>query len=446
MRGASEAASLLLISGDAAMTWLNPALWQNQVPGLIVALAVGLLIGVGREKRKGAGGAPSDAAGVRTFALVSLLGAISAMLQSDVMLAILGAGVIVLNALSYRRFQLEHPGQRTEFALLATFAIGFMAIWKVELAAGLGVVIALLLNSKSRLHTFAISQLSERELDDATLLAGAALIILPLLPNRAIDPLGVVNLQVAWRLTILMLSVNALGYVARRTLGPQVGLAIAGLCGGFVSSILAIAALGRQAHTDPAVLRSAVAGGAFSSIATALELLIIIALTNTQLLRYLGPGIAAMGIVAAAYGAAFAMAAHHAPTPAAPVLGRAFEPKLAVVFATGFALMLMIAALLQRWLGPSGAEFAIALGGFMDTHAATASAARLAATGTLNLAEAAFAALLAITSNTLVKMISAFAAGGRDFAIRLCPSHVAMIVALWLGWYMVRTGVIFSHG
>jgi uncharacterized membrane protein (DUF4010 family) len=428
------------------MTAPTPELWQSHVAGLVVALAVGMLIGVGRERRKGTGGAPSDAAGVRTFALVSLIGAIAAMLQSQAMLVIMGAGVIVLNALSYRRFQSEHPGQTTEFALLATFAIGFMAISKLELAAGLGVGIALLLNSKSRLHTFAVSQLSERELDDATLLAGAALIILPLLPDRAIDPLGVVNLQVVWRLTILMLGVNALGYVARRTLGPQVGLAVAGLCGGFVSSILAIAALGRQAHADPAVLRSAVAGGAFSSIATAVELLIILALTNIHLLQFLGPGIAAMGIVAAAYGGAFAMAAHHAPTPAAPALGRAFEPKLAVVFAGGFALMLLIAALLQRWLGPSGAEFAIALGGFMDTHAATASAARLAASGTLYLPEAAFAALLAITSNTLVKMASAFAAGGRDFAVRLCPSHAAMIAALWLGWYLVRAGVIFPHG
>lgn len=102
------------------------ALWQSHVAGLMVAVAVGLLIGLGREKRKESGGAPLDAADVRTFAL-------------------------------------------------ATFAIGFMAIAKVELAAGLGVGIALLLNSKSRLHTFALSQLSEQELHDATLLAGSAL-------------------------------------------------------------------------------------------------------------------------------------------------------------------------------------------------------------------------------------------------------------------------------
>ena len=135
---------------------------------------------------------------------------------------------------------------RILFALLATFAIGFMTVSHLELAAALGVLVALVLSSKSRLHKFARSQLSEQELHDATLLAGAALIVLPLLPDRTVDPLDVINLRVIWRLTILMLLINALGYVARRTTGERVGLAITGFCGGFVSSILTIAALGRQ--------------------------------------------------------------------------------------------------------------------------------------------------------------------------------------------------------
>ncbi len=170
-----------------------------------------------------------------------------------------------------------------------------------------------------------------------------------------------------------MLSINALGYVARRTLGPRVGLAVAGFCGGFVSSILTIAALGRQARADPALLRSAVAGGSFSSIATAIELLIIIFLTDPKLLPYLGAGITAMGAVAAAYGLAFASAARDPGAPAEPASGRAFEPKFAFIFAGAFALMSLAAALLQQVLGPSGAQATIALGGFVDTHAAAAS-------------------------------------------------------------------------
>ena len=414
--------------------------WDSHIAGLIVAVAVGLLIGVDRERHKHAEPGPVTA-GVRTFTLTSLLGAIAALAQSDLMLAVVGVGVVVLIALSYLRGQAVHPGQTTEFALLAAFAIGFLSISHVELAAGLGALIALLLNSKSRLHKFALSQLSEQELHDATLLAGAALIVLPLLPNRAIDPLGVVNLQVIWRLTVLMLSVNALGYVARRTLGTEVGLAVAGFCSGFVSSIMTIAAFGRQAKTDPSVLRSAVAGGAFSSIATAVELLIIISMTNMHLMPLLGPGIAAFRAVSAIYGFAFVIAAKRAASHAEPVAGRAFEPKLAIVFGIAFALMSLIAALLQRWLGPSGAQAAVAMGGFVDTHAATASAARLAEAGALDVHQAAFAAMLAISANTLVKIAAAIVTGGRAFALRLAPSHLGMLAALWLGWYWVTAGL-----
>jgi uncharacterized membrane protein (DUF4010 family) len=403
----------------------------------MVALAVGLLIGLDREKHKSAGSS-SNAAGVRTFTLVALLGAMTAILHSDVLLAVAGAGVVTLSAVAYRANQVQYPGLTTEFALLATFAIGFMTVGQIELAAALGVIVTLLISSKSKLHRFAISQLSEQELHDATLLAGAALIVLPLLPDRAIDTFGVVNLRVAWRLTILMLSINALGYLARRTLGTQVGLAVAGFCGGFVSSILTIAAIGRQAHANPAMLRSAVAGASFSSIATAIELVIVIFVTHQRLLQYLGPGIVAMGMVAAIYGLAFALSAKGINTSAEPDSGRAFELKFAFLFATVFAIMSLIAALLQRFLGPSGAQVTVALGGLVDTHAATAAAARLAASGTLELVPAAFAAMLAITVNILVKAATALIMGGRSFALWLCPSHLAMIIALWLPWLLLR--------
>jgi uncharacterized membrane protein (DUF4010 family) len=407
--------------------------WYSNAASLTVALAVGLLIGLDREKHKDPSSS-SEAAGVRTFTLVALLGAIAALLESQIMVAVLGAGVIAMNVLfSYSD---RRASGTTAFALLATFAIGFMTVSHMELAAALGVLIALVLSSKSRLHKFARSQLSEQELRDATLLAGAALIVLPLLPDRTVDPLGVINLRVIWRLTILMLLINALGYIARRTIGERVGLAITGFCGGFVSSILTIAAMGRQARTEPAQLNAAVAGAAFSSIATAIELLIILAITNLDVLRRLAPAIIAMGLIAAIYGLAFALKARMPGAAADPITGRAFEPKLAVMFAAAFALMLTLAALLQRYLGASAAQVSIAVAGLIDTHAAAASAARLASSGTLALSAAAFAALLSITTNTIVKAAAAVVAGGRSFALRLTPSIVAMLAALWGGWWL----------
>jgi uncharacterized membrane protein (DUF4010 family) len=409
--------------------------WYSNAASLTVALAVGLLIGLDREKHKDPN-STSEAAGVRTFTLVALLGAMAALLESEVMVAVLGAGVIAMDVLLSYSNGLRRASGTTTFALLATFAIGFMAVSHLELAAGLGVLIALVLSSKSRLHKFARSQLSEQELRDATLLAGAALIVLPLLPDRTVDPLGVINLRVIWRLTILMLLINALGYVARRTTGERVGLAITGFCGGFVSSILTITAMGRQARTEPAQLNAAVAGAAFSSIATAIELLIILAMTNLDVLRRLAPAITAMGLIAAIYGLAFALKDRMPGAATEPITGRAFEPKLAVMFAAAFALMLTLAALFQRNLGAGAAQVAIAVAGLFDTHAAAASAARLASSGSLALNAAAFAALLAITTNTLVKAGAAVVGGGGLFALRLTPSIVAMLAALWGGWWL----------
>ncbi len=411
--------------------------WNTQVAGLIVALAVGLLIGVDRERHKRAD-AERAAPGLRTFTLASLLGAIAALTGSTLFLAAAGAGVVVLIAMSYRRTQRLHPGQTTEFALLATFGIGFLAVSRVELAAGLGAAIALLLNSKSRLHKFAVTQLSEQELHDATLLAGAALIVLPLLPDRAIDPFGVINPQVAWRLTVLMLAVNAVGYIARRALGAGVGLAVAGFCSGFVSSVMTIAAFGRQAKAAPGLLRGAVAGAAFSSIATVVQLFFVLMLVNPRIVMVLAPGMIAMGVVAAAYGAVFVLAARRVDSAAAPLGGRAFEPKFAVLFSGLFAFMSLAAAALQAWMGTGGALVAVALGGFVDTHAAAASAGRLAAAGSLPMSQAAVAAMLAISANTLVKMGAAMLGGGRAYAWRLWPSHVAMLAALWAGWALER--------
>jgi uncharacterized membrane protein (DUF4010 family) len=409
--------------------------WYSNAASLTVSLAVGLLIGLDREKQKDPS-STSETAGVRTFTLVALLGAIAALSDSQIMVAVLGAGVIGLDVLSSYSDGLRRARGTTAYALLATFAIGFMTVSHLELAAALGVLIALVLSSKSRLHKFARSQLSEQELRDATLLAGAALIVLPLLPDRTVDPLGVINLRVIWRLTILMLLINALGYVARRTTGERVGLAITGFCGGFVSSILTIAAMGRQARTEPAQLNAAIAGAAFSSIATAMELLVILAITNLELLRRLAPAITAMGLIAAIYGLAFALKARMPGAATEPITGRAFEPKLAVMFAAAFALMLTVAALLQRNLGASAAQVAIAVAGLFDTHAAAASAARLASSGSLAVNAATFAALLAITTNALVKAGAAVVGGGLLFALRLTPSIVAMLAALWGGWWL----------
>ena len=116
-----------------------------------VALGIGLLIGAERERRKGDGPSRSPA-GIRTFTVASLAGAISFIVGGQVLLSIATAGVIILTAIAYRRAHEDDPGLTTEITLIVTALLGGLSMQKPALAAGLAVTVAVLLAARSRLH------------------------------------------------------------------------------------------------------------------------------------------------------------------------------------------------------------------------------------------------------------------------------------------------------
>ena len=156
-------------------------------------------MGIERERTKGQG-AEKRPAGVRTFALVGLLGGLCALFDDSVVLGV-GAGFVGLAAIAgYLRSTRQDPGLTTEIALLVAFLLGALAHDDAALAAGLGVVVTILLASRTRLHAFADNMLSERELHDGLIFAAAALVVLPLVPNRTVGPYSVLNPFTVWRL------------------------------------------------------------------------------------------------------------------------------------------------------------------------------------------------------------------------------------------------------
>lgn len=402
---------------------------EGTLLGLGVALGIGFLIGVDRERRKGSG--PSRAAaGVRTFVLVSLLGA-AGQLAGELTGLLVAVGVTtVLAAVSYWRSSEDDPGLTTEAALVLTCFLGGLALRKPVLTGGLGTLVALLLASRTWLHTFISERLSDREIMDGLLLAGAGLVVLPILPDRAIDPYGVINPRLIWTLALIVMLVNAAGYVALRTLGPTAGLALSGLAGGFVSSSATIATLGARSREHRELLRPAVAGAALSSVATVVELAIIIAVTNRALLRPLWPALVAAGIIAVAYGAAFSYHAAKAKKPSQSAeKGRAFEIKTPLILAAAITAVSFAAAFLTSRYGSGGGLLGIGLAGFADAHSAAASAANLARTESLSLNAGVLAVLLAFATNSVTKAVVAWIAGGQAFALRVIPGVALMLVA-----------------
>lgn len=408
-----------------------------EAAAILVALGAGLIIGIERE-RSSDGKTPAPA-GVRTFAITALLGVFVMLSDSPVLLGVVAAGVAVLTAFSYYKSRAEDPGLTTEMALLATFVIGVLAARQPLLAAAAGVLVIILLVSRRPLHGFARRELSEQELRDAVLLAAAAILILPVLPDHPIDPWGVVNPRLVWQLTVLIMLVDAAGYVAQRLVGPKAGLPVSGLLGGFVSSTAVVATMGKRAQSEPQVLPSAVAGAALSQIATVAQLALVLAVSDAVLLAHLRWPLLVSGLAAAAYGGVMLFLARDHATPTG-VSGRAFRLRTALFFAGAFTLVALLVAWLQNTFGATWALAGVVIGGFADAHSTAASVGSLAAEELMTRDLAAIAVGLVFTTNTLSKL--AFArTGGAGYFWRLAPGLALLVGSFWTAWWWTRAAV-----
>lgn len=403
------------------------------VIGFAAALGLGLLIGSERERNKGQG-PDRQVAGVRTFTLTSLAGAV-ALTVGELTLIAVGLMIGLLVVVGYQKTRGRDPGMTTEIALITTFLLGAWATRQPGLAAGVGVIVAIILAARTRMHDFVQNILTDQELHDALLLAAAALVILPLVPDRTIDPWEVINPRKLWTLAIIVMAINAAGYVAYRTLGARLGLAIAGFFSGFVSSTATIGAMGTRAKAQPALRNGAVAGAALSSVTTILKLFLVVGLTSMTVLRELYIPLIASGVATLVYGALFTLRNVRDKDPQADLSGRPFDPKEALIFVAVVGLTLLVSALLTAWLGSNGLLLASGFAGFADAHAPAVSAASVGATGNVSVQLAVIAILIALTTNTLSKIVVAFSLGDRRYAFALLPGLVLMVACAWAGFY-----------
>jgi uncharacterized membrane protein (DUF4010 family) len=407
---------------------------------LAVALGIGLMIGAERERRKGSG--PSRApAGIRTFAVTSLAGAIGFAAGGQSLLAIVTAGIVGLVAVAYERAREEDPGLTTEIALTVTVLLGGLSMQLPALAGGLGVVVVVLLAAKSRLHRFVGSVLTEDELQDALIFAGATLVVLPLVPDRAMGPYGALNPHSIWVIVILIMAISAAGYVAVRLLGTRFGLPVAGLASGFISSTATIAAMGARTAKANEVLASAVAGAVLSTIATIVQMALVLATTSMATLLALVVPLLCAGLAATLYGAAFTVLALRQKTEAEARSSHAFSLSTAFAFALTLSIILVACAALQDWFGENGVIFAAAIAGFADTHSAAISVASLVGSGKLTPSDAVLPVLAGLSTNTVSKLILAVSSGGLSFALRVIPGLIMVAGAAWAGaFYRLAAG------
>jgi uncharacterized membrane protein (DUF4010 family) len=405
---------------------------EPMIVNLAVALGVGLLIGAERERRKGEGPSRSPA-GIRTFTVASLAGAISFIVGGELLLAIATAGVIILTAVAYWRGREDDPGLTTEIVLIVTVLLGGLSMQKPALAAGLAVTVAILLAVRTRLHRIVGTVITEDELKDALIFAGATLVILPLVPDRPMGPYGALNPHSIWILVILVMAISAAGYVAIRVLGARYGLPIAGLASGFISSTATIGAMGARVTKTTAILAAAVSGAVLSTVATIVQMALVLAATDISTLRTLAIPLISAGLAAVIYGGVFTIWALQQSTEGEAQGGRAFDLWKALAFALTLSIILVASAALRDGFGETGILLAAASAGFIDTHSAAISVASLVASGKMSAADAVLPVLAGLSTNTITKMVLAGTTGGSSFALRVVPGLMLVALAAWTG-------------
>jgi uncharacterized membrane protein (DUF4010 family) len=381
--------------------------------GLLVALGGGLLVGLERERRKGQGHG-RDAAGLRSFALVSVAGALAHGLDVPGLLAMGALVVGGLAALAYWRQGPEDPGLTTEVALLLSYLIGALSLQAPALGAACAVLLTMLLAARTRLHHFATQVLTEQELHDGLMLAALALIVLPLMPDHPLPWLAGLKARTLLGLLTLLLVLQAAGHVALRLLGARLGLALTGLFSGLVSSTATIAAMGARARAQPELRRAFAAAAVMSTAATWLQ--------AGVMLISLAPGRAGEVLPVCAAGMVCALLvalllARGAPTVAAgPGGGGPLRLREALLIAALLSAVSALVAWANGRFGQQGLLASVAVAAFADAHAPMASLGSLAAQARIGPALLVQALLLTIACNSVTRSVTALVAGGWAYA------------------------------
>jgi len=409
------------------------ALWV----GLAVAVGSGLLIGLERERRKGQG-PHRGSAGIRTFTLVALAGALAQSARHPELVVAGAAAVIVLAAAAYLKSPPDDPGLTTEIALFVTYLIGVLAIEQPALGAASGAGVAMLLASREQLHQVSIQTLSEQEVRDLTLLAALALVVLPLVPADPIEWLGGLNPRALALLVVLILALQAAGHVATRWLGARWGLAASGFFSGFVSSTATIASMGVRARAQPALTVPHAAAGVLSSAATWLQALVVVAALAPDAVAPLVPAAAAGALAALGVGG-FLIWRQRGHGPKAEAVGdSALQLREALIVATVLSIVMVIVSAAQSRFGQAGLFASVALAALADAHAPIASSAGLVSAGRIEPGTLLWTLLAAVSANTASRCVTALVAGGWPYARLVALGLLCGLACAWAAAWASR--------
>ena len=409
---------------------------QQMIIQLATALLLGALTGLERgwatrEQKPG-----ERVAGIRTYALVGLLGGIAALLSLKVTPWVLPAGLLAVctaAVMAYRARMLHMRDYSITgiIGILLTFCFGAMAVAvDITVAATAAVITTIILDNKNEIHS-ALNRLQEHELDAALKLLLISVVMLPLLPNEGIGPNGMLNPYEIWWMVVLIASISFIGYFAMRVGGTEKGILFTSLFAGLASSTALTLHFSRLARQTPQISPLLSSGILLACGTMYLRVLLYCAMINPALLGNLTIPLLVMTLVLYLPALLIWRKHRNGTRVEQPALhNNPLDLKSALTLGVLLTLILLMASVLQQWLGNTGIYVLATISGITDVDAITLSLTRMSQTG-LASTTVIIGIIIASSVNNLMKAGMAISIGGRAMLMRVAlPILLSLLAGL----------------
>ena len=396
---------------------------------LAEALALGLLVGI--ERYRGREPGEKKSAGVRTFAIFCLLGALCGIFATIAFTVATFAAVAALVLLGYHRSPRDSIGFTTELAALLVFWIGYLLSLHETAAISLGIVLTIFLASKRSLHHFVREQISEAEFEATLKFLAVVMVVYPILPDREMGPYGFFNPRQVWGLVILVSTISYLGYFLIRWLGKSRGLILGSLAGGIVSTTAVTMSLAERAREAPETSRLMGAVAVLANVVQGPRLLLLLWVVNRSLALSLALPLLGMAVAGLAGSWVLTRSANKRSDFDIP-LQNPYSFRAALKFGLFFVAILFLVEVASHWLGDRGILIASAVAGAASTSAVALSVSELVGQGSLVPLVAKGSILIAIATNALSKLVLTWIYGTRQMAFWLGSGLVTMLAVAFL--------------
>ena len=404
-------------------------------PQFLTSLAIGLLIGLERERT------PSAKAGLRTFALVALFGTLCALLSEKLgsswllIAGLLAVAAMIIAAYLTNPREESDPGTTTTAALLMCYALGAM-IWHglADLAIMLAIAVTALLYFKPELRGLS-QRLTRRDLVAVLQFSVLTFIVLPVLPNQDYGPYHAFNPHQAWLMVVLVSGISLAGYTALHVVGTRYGALLLGLFGGLVSSTATTLVYAKNSKRDQAMASLAASVIVIAGTVVLLRLFVVSGVVAFGTLPRLLPVLAG-GFVPGAAVALYNWRKMRRTTELyLPETSNPAELHTAIGFGLLYVAILLGSAWMQDFAGSRGVYAVAVVSGLTDVDAITLSSLRLSNLGQLSENQAVTAIALAFISNIAFKFGMVAFIGGWKLARLVAAGFAAMVCGVLLGLF-----------